>query len=110
MVHGPFEISWGDWVAIAGFATGAMGYAAARFHATAKNDARNVIKEEYSKLTQAITNLNQTVMKLGLQLDQALKTQHEQSKTLERQDGRLDDHEIRLARLEEHTKGEKTWD
>lgn len=109
MANAPFGISWGDWVAIAGFATGIMGYATARFHATAKSDARNVIKEEYSKLTEAITNLNQTVMKLGLQLDQALKTQHEQSKALERQDGRLDDHEVRLARLEEHQKGEEQW-
>lgn len=90
----------GDVLAMVTLLTFALGL----FHWLAKGDAKEVIKEEYSKLTQAITNLNQTVMKLGLQLDQALKIQAEQAKSIKLQDKRLDEHDVRLTRLEEHDK------
>lgn len=83
---------------------GVVAIALGGFHWLAKSDAKDVIKDEYSKLTQAITNLNQTVMKLGLQLDQALKIQAEQAKLIKLQDKRLDEHDVRLTRLEEHDK------
>ncbi len=83
---------------------GVVAIALGGFHWLAKSDAKDVIKDEYSKLTQAITNLNQTVMKLGLQLDQALKIQAEQAKSIKLQDKRLDEHDVRLTRLEEHDK------
>ncbi|MCQ2569817.1 MAG: hypothetical protein MJ139_02780, partial [Limosilactobacillus sp.] len=72
--------------ALAGLAV--IGFGA--FHWLAKADAKDVIKDEYSKLIDAISQLTQTVMKLDIRLDQSIKNQVEQNESIKRQDKRLD--------------------
>lgn len=85
---------------------GVVAIALGGFHWLAKSDAKDVIKDEYSKLIDVITKLDQTVMKLDIRLDQSIKNQREQAESIKRQDKRLDEHDIRLTRLEEHEKGD----
>lgn len=65
-----------------------------------------VVDGELKRLNKSITELTQTIMKLGMQIDNIIKSQDEQSRVIDRHDKTIDDHSVRIARLEEHVKGD----
>lgn len=70
------------------------------------NQTHEVVDGELKRLNKSITELTQTIMKLGMQIDNIVKSQDEQSRMIDRHDKAIDDHSVRIARLEEHVKGD----
>lgn len=90
-------------VAIAGTLGGSV-YALSKY--LVREQAHKVVDGELKRLNKSITELTQTIVRFGLQIDNLIKTQDEQHKLIDRHDKTIDDHSVRIARLEEHVKGD----
>lgn len=105
-MHRPFGFDWGELVSIVTLIGVVMTYVKTSITRTAHESN----KAEFDRLGDSIAQLNKTMVKVNMALDN-LKTDRESTnRRLDKLEATSDKHDVQLARIEEHVivnKGDK---
>lgn len=104
-MHRPFGFDWGELVSIVTLIGVAMTYV----KTSITNAARDSNKAEFDRLGDSIAQLNKTMVKVNMALDNLKADRESTNRRLNMLEVASDKHDIQLARIEEHVivKGDK---
>lgn len=104
-MHHPLGFDWGEWVAIFTL----IGVVATYVKTSITHTAKDSSKAEFEQLTESIAELNQTMIKVNMVLDNLKADRESTNRRLDKIEATADRHDIQLARIEEHvmTQGDK---
>lgn len=105
-MHRPFGFDWGELVSIVTLIGVAMTYV----KASITNAAHDSNKAEFDRLGDSIAQLNKTMVKVNMALDNLKADRESTNRRLNMLEVASDKHDIQLARIEEHVivnKGDK---
>lgn len=97
-MHHPFGFDWGEWVAIFTL----IGVAATYANLAISHTAKDSNKAEFDQLAASIAKLNETMVKVNIVLDNLKADRESMNRRLDKVEATADNHDIRLARIEEH--------
>lgn len=105
-VHRPFGFDWGELVSIVTLIGVVMTYVKTSITHTAHDSN----KAEFDRLGDSIAQLNKTMVKVNMALDNLKADRESTNRRLNKLEATSDKHDIQLARIEEHVivnKGDK---
>lgn len=104
-MHRPFGFDWGELVSIVTLIGVAMTYVKTSISHTAHDSN----KAEFDRLSDSIAQLNKTMVKVNMALDNLKADRESTNRRLNMLEVASDKHNIQLARIEEHViiKGDK---
>lgn len=105
-MHRPFGFGWGELVSIVTLIGVIMTYVKTSITHTAHNSN----KAEFDRLGDSIAQLNQTMIKVNMVLDDLKADRESTNRRITKLEATTGKHDIQLARIEEHiivNKGDK---